>query len=128
MIDAETGVTTEGIPEILPESVDPFTWMQSPQRIRPALRDKAAIGVAHLWPKQCVIDPPFRRINIEIGRSLFQPREEIDQSPVDAVDIVSSDPHPTFIASPPVLSPSTNPRRGSIRRHWLRSPWPLPHR
>jgi hypothetical protein len=42
--------------------------MQRPQRVGPALLDKAAIGLPHLGPEQRVIDPSLRRINIEIGR------------------------------------------------------------
>ena len=56
MIDAETGVATEGVPEIFSERVNPFTWVQSPQRVRPPLLNKPAIGFAHLWPKQRVIE------------------------------------------------------------------------
>src|SRR5215831_14230350 len=68
MIDMKAGIAAERIPEIFPESVDPLSRMQSPQRVGPALRDKTAIGPSHLWAKQCIIDPSFRRINVEIGR------------------------------------------------------------
>ena len=60
MIDAETGVARKGVPEILPEGVDPLIGMQRPQRVGPALRDQVAIGVAHLRPEQSVIDPALR--------------------------------------------------------------------
>jgi hypothetical protein len=49
MIDAQTGVATEGVPEILPERVDPLIRMQSPQRVGPALRDKG--GDRHPVPR-----------------------------------------------------------------------------
>ena len=56
MIDAQTGVAGKGVPEILPECVDPLTGMQRPQRVGPALCDQAAVGVAHFRPEQGVID------------------------------------------------------------------------
>ena len=68
MIDAQPGVAGKGISEIFPEGVDPLVGMQRPQRVGPALRDQALIGVTHLGPEQRVIDPALRRINIEIGR------------------------------------------------------------
>jgi serine phosphatase RsbU (regulator of sigma subunit) len=37
MIDAETGVAREGVPELLPERINSLTRMQSPQRVGPAL-------------------------------------------------------------------------------------------
>src|SRR5215468_5988596 len=79
MIDTETCVAAERIPEIFPESVDPLTWIQGPQRVSPALRDKAAIGLPHLRAKQCVIDPSFRRINVEIGRHDIEVAGEHDR-------------------------------------------------
>ncbi len=33
MVDAQTGVATESVPEILPESVDPLAGAQGPQRV-----------------------------------------------------------------------------------------------
>ena len=68
MIDAQPGIAGKGVPEIFPEGVDPLIGMQGSQRVGPALRDKAAIGVAHLRPKQRVIDPSLRRVDVEIGR------------------------------------------------------------
>ena len=68
MINAQAGVAGKGIPEIFPEGVDPLAGVQRPQRVGPALRDKALIGVTHLGSEQRVIDPALRRINIEIGR------------------------------------------------------------
>ena len=53
---------------MLPECVDPLTRVQSPQSVGPALLNKAAIGVAHLRPKQRVIHPSLRRVDVEIGR------------------------------------------------------------
>ena len=68
MIDTESGVAREGVPEILPERVDPLIRMQSPQRVGPALRDKAAISIPYLRPEECVIHPSLRRVDVEIGR------------------------------------------------------------
>ncbi len=63
MIDAPTGVATEGVPEILPEGIDPLTRVQGPQRVGPARLHKAAIGVPHLGPEERVIDPALRRVD-----------------------------------------------------------------
>jgi len=68
MIDAQTGIASKGVPEILPERVDPLARVQSPQRVGPALLHKAAICVPYLGPEQRVIDPSLRRIDVEIGR------------------------------------------------------------
>ena len=68
MIDAQSGVAGERVPEIFPERVDPLIGVQDPQRVGPALLDQAAIGVAHLRPEQRVIDPALGRIDIQIGR------------------------------------------------------------
>src|SRR4051794_20260954 len=68
MIDAQTGIASKGVPEILPERVDSLAWVQSPQGVGPALLHKAAICVPYLGPEQRVINPAFRRVDIEIGR------------------------------------------------------------
>jgi hypothetical protein len=52
MIDAQSGVAGERIPEIFPEGVDPLARVQRPQRVGPVLLHKAAIGDAHLRPKK----------------------------------------------------------------------------
>ena len=67
MIDAQAGIASERIPEILPERVDPLARVQRPQRIGPALLYKTAIGIPHLGAEQRVIDPALRRVDIEIG-------------------------------------------------------------
>src|SRR3984893_19153849 len=67
MIDTESGVAREGVPEILPERVHPFTRVQRPQRVGPALPHKAAIGVPYFGPEQRVIDPALGRVHVEIG-------------------------------------------------------------
>jgi hypothetical protein len=43
--------------------------VEGPQRVGPALRDQAAIGVAHLRPEQGVIDPALRREDVKIVQS-----------------------------------------------------------
>jgi hypothetical protein len=66
VIDAQSG---ECIPEIFPEGVDPLARVQRPQRVGPALLHKAAIGIAHLRPKQGVIDQALRRA---LSRQLYE--------------------------------------------------------
>ena len=68
VIDAQPGVAGKRVPEILPERVDPLIRVERPQRVGPALRDQAAVGVTHLRPEQRVIDPALGRIDIQIGR------------------------------------------------------------
>jgi hypothetical protein len=51
MIDAETGVATEGVTKILPECIDALAGVQSPQGVGPPLRDKTVIGVPYLGRK-----------------------------------------------------------------------------
>jgi hypothetical protein len=46
MIDAQPGVAGKGVTEIPPESVDPVIRVQRPQRVGPALLNKAPIGAA----------------------------------------------------------------------------------
>jgi hypothetical protein len=38
MIDSQSGIAGERVPEIFPERVDPLIGMQHPQRVGPALR------------------------------------------------------------------------------------------
>ena len=68
VIDAEARVAREGIAEIFPERVDTLAGVRLAERIGPALRDETAVGLAHLRPEEGVIDPPLRRIHVEIGR------------------------------------------------------------
>ena len=68
MIDAETGVAREGVPEIFPECVNPLAGVQSAQGISPPLLDQISIGLTHLGTEQRVIDPALRRVDIEIRR------------------------------------------------------------
>ncbi len=42
--------------------------MQSLHRVDRALRDKTAIGLPDLRPEERVIEPSFRRVDVEIGR------------------------------------------------------------
>ena len=51
MIDAQAGVAGKGVPEIFPERIDPLARIKRPQRVGPALRDQAAVGLAHLRPE-----------------------------------------------------------------------------
>jgi hypothetical protein len=51
VINAQSGVAGERVPEIFPEGADPLPRVERPQRVGPALRDQAAIGLAHLRPE-----------------------------------------------------------------------------
>jgi hypothetical protein len=64
MIDGQSSIAGESIPEIFPEGVDPLARVQRPQRVGPALLQEPAIGGAHFRPKQGVIDPALGRIDI----------------------------------------------------------------
>ena len=52
MIDAQAGVAGKGVPEILPECVDPLIGVQRPQRVGPALREASQFRVG--WPLEPV--------------------------------------------------------------------------
>ena len=68
VVDAQAGVARVGVPEIVPERVDPLAGMQRAQRVGPALRDKPAKGFAHLGAEQRVVDPALRLVDVELGR------------------------------------------------------------
>src|SRR4051794_12073183 len=68
MVDAQPGIPGKGVPEILPEGVDPLARVHCPQSVRPALFYKPTVGVPHLGPKQRVINPALRRIDVELRR------------------------------------------------------------
>ena len=77
MIDTEPGVAGEGITEILPECIDALAGVKLPQGVGPALRHKQAVSFPHLGPEQRVVDPSFRRIDVEIGRHGGEPQGQL---------------------------------------------------
>lgn len=42
MVDAQPGIAGEGVPEILPERIDPLFGMQQPDGVRPAMAMNSA--------------------------------------------------------------------------------------
>src|SRR5580693_1989783 len=68
MIDAQSGIAGEGVPEILPECVDALFGMELPDRICPTLFHEIGIGFAHLRAEQGIVAPAFRRIHVNVGR------------------------------------------------------------
>ncbi|CAD0217303.1 hypothetical protein EN41_05280 [Agrobacterium tumefaciens] len=68
MVDAQTGITREGFPEILPERIDPLFGMQQPDGVRPAYGNKLGIGGPYLRPKQGIVSPALGFVDVEIGR------------------------------------------------------------
>ena len=68
MIDAETGVATEGVTKILPEGINTLAGVLLSQRVGPTLPDKTAIGVPHLRPKPRIINPALWCLDVKIGR------------------------------------------------------------
>ena len=68
MIDAQPGIASERIPEILPEGVDPLARVQRSQCVRPALFEETLISLAHFRAEQRVVAPSFWGIDVEIGR------------------------------------------------------------
>ena len=67
MVDTKARVPRPCASEIVPKSIDAFARMKGPHRIGPALRDQAMERPADLGPKQRIIDPALRLINIEFG-------------------------------------------------------------
>ncbi len=67
MVDPEAGVACECISEVCPERIDAVVWMEVPQCIRPALVHQVGVGFLHLRPKQCVVDPALRFVDVEVG-------------------------------------------------------------
>ena len=68
MVDAQAGVADPGVPEVVPEGVDAFVRVKCAQGVGPALRDELVKGGAPLWPKQRVVDPALRIVDVELGR------------------------------------------------------------
>ena len=62
MIDAQTGIASKGVPEILPERVDPLARVHQPCSTRRLYASHTS------GRKQRVIDLSLRRIDVEIGR------------------------------------------------------------
>ena len=68
MIDAQPCITAPGVAKIIPKGVDALVRVEGANGVGPSLTDEAVKGFAHLGPKQRIVEPPFRLINVEIGR------------------------------------------------------------
>ena len=62
------GIARIGVPEIIPEGVDALARMKRAERVGPALANKPAVRLAHLRPKQRIVHPALRLVDVEIGR------------------------------------------------------------
>jgi hypothetical protein len=68
MVDAQPGIAAESVAEILPERIDALFRMQQPDGVRPAHGDEFGIRCANLRPKQGIVLPALRLVNVEVGR------------------------------------------------------------
>src|SRR5215218_5888209 len=68
MIEPQAGVAAPGVPEVIPEGIDPFVRMERAYSVGPALIDEAAIGKPDLGAEERVIDPTLRLVDVEFGR------------------------------------------------------------
>ncbi len=68
VIDAQTGVPAISVAEVVPEGINHLLRVQRTQCISPALRKQILEGLTDLRPEQSVVDPPFRLIDVLLGR------------------------------------------------------------
>src|SRR6187402_2824361 len=68
MIEPQAGVAAPGVPEVIPEGIDPFVRMERAYSVGPALIDEAAEGEPDLGAEERVIDPTLRLVDVEFGR------------------------------------------------------------
>src|SRR5271163_3375218 len=68
MIDAQAGVASEIISEVIPESVDALVRMKLAQGVGPALSDQVGKGLSRFGTKERVFHPAFGLVNIDLGR------------------------------------------------------------
>src|SRR5271156_5403860 len=68
MIDAQAGVASEIISEVIPESVDALVRMQLAQGVGPALSDQVGKGLSRFGAEERVVHPAFWLVNIDLGR------------------------------------------------------------
>ena len=64
MVNAQPRIAGIGVPEIIPEGIDALPRIQGAQGVGPTLGQKAAERLAHLRPKQGIIYPVFRLIDV----------------------------------------------------------------
>ena len=81
MVNAQTRVASVRVPKVIPEGVDALVRMQAAQGVGPALGKKAAERVAHLGPKQRVVQPAFWLVDVKLGRHDVKISSEYDRSP-----------------------------------------------
>jgi hypothetical protein len=80
VIEPETSISTPGIPEIIPEGVDPFSRMARADSISPPLVEEALISPADLGPEQGVIDPSLRFVDVELSGHDVEIPDQHDRS------------------------------------------------
>src|SRR5882724_11914612 len=69
MIDPKSGIASEGIPQILPKRINAFARIKLADGINTTLVGKTPIGGAHFWPKEGIIPPALRSINVKVRRN-----------------------------------------------------------
>src|ERR1700689_2538123 len=67
MIDAQAGVASEIVSEVVPESVDELVRMQLAHGVGPALSDQVSEGLTRFGTEERVIHPTFRLVDINLG-------------------------------------------------------------
>src|SRR5690242_7381503 len=67
MIDAQTCVPSEGIPEIIPECVNLLIRIQATDRICPVVPDQFMKSFPGFWSEQRILKPALRFVYIYIG-------------------------------------------------------------
>jgi hypothetical protein len=68
MVDADAGVSSEGVAEIVPERVDGLVGMKPAQSVGSALGEQVLVCGPRLRKKQCIVHPALRLISIHLGR------------------------------------------------------------
>jgi hypothetical protein len=68
VVDAESGVASVRVTEVVPEGVDALVRMKVAECVRPALVDKTPKGIPHFDAEERVVRPAFRLVDVEFGR------------------------------------------------------------
>lgn len=79
MVDPESSIPRECISEIFPEGIDPLVGLEVSQSIRPTLRDKLRIGRSHFWPKESVVAPSIRSVDVQVCRHDIEVADQCDR-------------------------------------------------
>lgn len=67
VVDPKASILAEGVSEIVPECVYSVIGIEVPDRIGPSLLGQSAVRVPDLYPKQRVIAPPLRLVDIQLS-------------------------------------------------------------